>query len=104
VAHNILFKTFYSVKYKGEESIMNENRKVPFMEKVAYGCGAGGGNVMSTLLASFLLSYYTDDVLLNAGAVATMFLLCRFLDGVTDIAMAVSWIRPRPRSVRQDPG
>jgi GPH family glycoside/pentoside/hexuronide:cation symporter len=65
---------------------MNENRKISFMEKVAYGCGAGGGNVMSTLLASFLLSYYTDDVLLNAGAVATMFLLCRFLDGVTDFA------------------
>jgi GPH family glycoside/pentoside/hexuronide:cation symporter len=66
---------------------MNEKRKIPFMEKVAYGCAAGGGNVMSTLMASFLLSYYTDDVLLNAGAVATMFLLCRFLDGITDVTM-----------------
>jgi GPH family glycoside/pentoside/hexuronide:cation symporter len=66
---------------------MNEKRKISFLEKVAYGCGAGGGNVMSTLMSSFLLSYYTDDVLLNAGAVATMFLLCRFLDGITDITM-----------------
>jgi GPH family glycoside/pentoside/hexuronide:cation symporter len=83
---------------------MDEKRKVPFLEKVAYGCGAGGGNVMSTLMSSFLLSYYTDDVLLNAGAVATMFLLCRFLDGITDITMVVSSIRPGRRSERQDPG
>ena len=39
---------------------MNENQKISMGKKIAYGCGAGGGNVMSTLLASFLLSYYTD--------------------------------------------
>ncbi len=38
---------------------MNESKKIPMWKKIAYGCGAGGGNVMSTLLASFLLSYYT---------------------------------------------
>jgi GPH family glycoside/pentoside/hexuronide:cation symporter len=42
---------------------------------------------MSTLLASFLLSYYTDTAGIAAAAIGTMFVLCRLLDGVTDFAM-----------------
>lgn len=26
---------------------MNENKKIPMWKKICYGCGAGGGNVMS---------------------------------------------------------
>ena len=66
---------------------MNENQKISMGKKIAYGCGAGGGNVMSTLLASFLLSYYTDTAGIAAAAVGTMFVICRLLDGVTDFAM-----------------
>lgn len=66
---------------------MNENVKIPIWEKIAYGCGAGGGNVMSTLLAAFLLSYYTDTALIGAAAISTMFVICRLLDGVTDLMM-----------------
>jgi GPH family glycoside/pentoside/hexuronide:cation symporter len=65
----------------------NENQKIPIWKKICYGCGAGGGNVMSTLLASFLLSYYTDTAGIAAAAIGTMFVLCRLLDGVTDFAM-----------------
>lgn len=39
---------------------MKENSKIPVWKKICYGCGAGGGNVMSTLLATFLTAYYTD--------------------------------------------
>lgn len=66
---------------------MNENQKISMGKKIAYGCGAGGGNVMSTLLASFLLSYYTDTAGIAAAAVGTMFVICRLLDGVTDFVM-----------------
>lgn len=66
---------------------MNESKKIPMWKKIAYGCGAGGGNVMSTLLASFLLSYYTDTAGIAATAIGTMFIICRLLDGVTDFAM-----------------
>lgn len=67
--------------------IEKESRKTPMWKKICYGSGAAGGNVMSTLLASFLLSYYTDTAMLNAIAIGTMFVVCRLLDGVTDIAM-----------------
>lgn len=66
---------------------MNENQKISMWKKICYGCGAGGGNVMSTLLASFLLSYYTDTAGIAAAAIGTMFVICRLLDGVTDLAM-----------------
>ncbi len=66
---------------------MNESKKIPMWKKIAYGCGAAGGNVMSTLLASFLLSYYTDTAGIAAAAIGTMFIVCRFLDGVTDFTM-----------------
>ncbi len=66
---------------------MNESKKIPMWKKIAYGCGAGGGNVMSTLLATFLLSYYTDTAGIGAAAIGTMFVVCRLLDGITDLAM-----------------
>ncbi len=66
---------------------MNESKKIPMWKKIAYGSGAAGGNVMSTLLASFLLSYYTDTAGIAAAAIGTMFIVCRLLDGVTDFAM-----------------
>ena len=66
---------------------MNESIKIPMWKKIAYGCGAAGGNVMSTLLASFLLSYYTDTAGIAAAAIGTMFIIARLLDGVTDLAM-----------------
>lgn len=61
--------------------------KIPMWKKICYGSGAAGGNVMSTLLASFLLAYYTDTALIGAAAVSTMFVLSRILDGITDIIM-----------------
>jgi GPH family glycoside/pentoside/hexuronide:cation symporter len=61
--------------------------RIPMWKKICYGTGAAGGNVMSTLLASFLLAYYTDTALLSAAAIGTMFVLCRVLDGFTDLIM-----------------
>lgn len=66
---------------------MKENTKVSFPSKVCYGFGAAGGTMMTMLLSSFLLAYYTDTALIGAAAVSTMFLLVRFLDGVTDVIM-----------------
>jgi GPH family glycoside/pentoside/hexuronide:cation symporter len=66
---------------------MNEEKRVPLLNKVAYGLGTGGGCVFNQIAAAFLLNYYTDTAMIGAGAIATMFLLCRVLDGITDFAM-----------------
>ena len=66
---------------------MESKKKVPTLNKVAYGIGTGGGCIFNQIAAAFLLNYYTDTVLIGAGAIATMFLVCRIFDGVTDLVM-----------------
>ena len=66
---------------------MDTNKKIPMWQKITYGCGAGGGNVMSTLLATFLTAYYTDSAGIAAAAIGTMYIVCRLLDGATDLIM-----------------
>ncbi len=66
---------------------METKKKVPMLNKIAYALGTGGGNVFSQIAAAFLLQYYTDTALIGAGAVATMFLICRVFDGISDILM-----------------
>lgn len=66
---------------------MDNKKKVPLMNKLAYGIGTGGGCVFNQIAAAFLLNYYTDTALIGAGAIATMFLVCRIFDGVTDFVM-----------------
>ena len=62
-------------------------KKVPLLNKFAYGIGTGGGNIFSQIAAAFLLQYYTDTAMIGAGAVATMFLVCRVFDGLSDLLM-----------------
>ncbi len=92
-----------SEQRKASAAMQSENVRLPLWKKICYGCGAGGGNVMSTLLASFLLSYYTDTAGIAAAAIGTMFVICRLLDGVTDFAMGgivdktnTKWGKARP--------
>jgi GPH family glycoside/pentoside/hexuronide:cation symporter len=64
-----------------------EDSRISLGKKIAYGSGAAGGNVVSSLAAAFLLSYYTDTALIGAAAIGTMFFLTRLLDGFTDLVM-----------------
>lgn len=62
-----------------------DNKKVPLLNKLAYGLGTGGGNIFSQIAAAFLLAYYTDTALIAPAAIATMFLVCRIFDGISDL-------------------
>jgi GPH family glycoside/pentoside/hexuronide:cation symporter len=66
---------------------IGEDAKISFWKKVSYGSGAAGGNVLSVLLSTFLLSYYTDTALIGAAAIGTMYFVTRLFDGVTDLFM-----------------
>lgn len=54
-----------------------------FLEKVFYGLGDVGVNLIWILPSSFLTMYYTDSALVSASFVGTMMLICRIL---TDLA------------------
>jgi len=66
---------------------MENKGKVPVVNKFSYALGTGAGNIYNQIAAAFLLQYYTDTALIGAGAIATMFLVCRVFDGVSDFVM-----------------
>lgn len=79
------------------------NKKISVKEKLCYGIGSGGGNIITQLLGTFLTAYYTDSVGIAAAAIGTMMLLTRLLDGISDIIMGgiidktkTKWGKARP--------
>lgn len=76
---------------------------ISIKEKLSYGIGSGGGNIVTQVLGTFLTAYYTDSVGIAAAAVGTMMLITRFLDGISDIIMGgiidktkTKWGKARP--------
>lgn len=80
-----------------------KSKKLSWGEKLSYGMGDCGANVIVALASTYLSAYYTDTVGIAAAAVATMMLLTRVFDGVTDIIMGAivdktntKWGKARP--------
>lgn len=80
-----------------------KNQKVSVQQKASYAFGSGAGNVIITLMSTFLTAYYTDTVGMAIAAIGTMMLYVRFLDGITDIIMGAiiektntRWGKARP--------
>lgn len=69
---------------------MKERKERPFgttsgLERLVYALGDLGSNFVWTFCSSFLTLYYTDSVLVSAGLVGTIMLICRIFDGFSDI-------------------
>lgn len=54
-------------------------------ERLVYALGDLGSNFVWTFCSSFLTLYYTDSVLVSAGLIGTIMLVCRIFDGISDI-------------------
>lgn len=77
--------------------------KVSLREKVCYGVGDVGANLVWTTVASFLTIYCTDVAGIAAGVVGTLMLIARLFDGVSDLFMGIiidktqtRWGKARP--------
>lgn len=64
---------------------MRPDAKVPVIELAGYAIGGASGNFIMTLVAGFLLVYYTNVVGVGAAAVATVMGISKVLDGVSDL-------------------
>lgn len=80
-----------------------EGMRVSTREKVCYGVGDIGANLVWTTVASFLTIYCTDVAGIAAGVVGTLMLIARLFDGVSDLFMGViidktntRWGKARP--------
>jgi len=61
--------------------------KIGLGEKISYMLANMGNIPLMTLLSTFFLIFYTDVVGLDAGKLATLFLLSRIVDGISDPIM-----------------
>ncbi|MBU3101802.1 MULTISPECIES: MFS transporter [Clostridium] len=76
----MLFKNFTNI---------NANPVVGVKERLAFGCGDLASNIIYSAMSMFLLFYYTDVIGVSAGAVGTIMLVSRLLDGISDLIMGV---------------
>lgn len=86
-----------------EKSAQSTGERVSVREKVCYGVGDIGANLVWTTVASFLTIYCTDVAGIAAGVVGTLMLIARLFDGVSDLFMGViidktntRWGKARP--------
>ncbi len=63
----------------------SEKRYLKWYNKVGYGAGDVGGNVVYALLAFFVMIYLTDTMGMNPGIVGTLIMVAKIFDGVSDI-------------------
>lgn len=66
---------------------LEENAKISVKEKLAYALGYGANSMYGTVFGAFLLSYYTDTVLINAAAVSSMFIVVKIFDMWSDFVI-----------------
>ncbi len=60
-----------------------------WFQKISYGSGNFAANMMNNTVGTFISYYYTDVAGLPLAAVGIILLLCRLLDGVSDLIMGV---------------
>ena len=70
--------------------------RIPIKEKFAYGLGDVGNNFLFDLGQIYLLKFYTDSLGLPPTVAATLFLVCKILDGFTDVAVG-TWVDGRKK-------
>ena len=69
---------------------MGNTKKSTTFEKAVYGIGdIGQAAFIYTFSTCFMTIFYTNSVGISSAVVGTMMLVCRFLDGITDVIMGV---------------
>ena len=61
--------------------------KLGWSERIGYGIGQYGINLINAVIGSFLTIYFTNVALLDAGIIATIIAVSKVFDGVSDVIM-----------------
>lgn len=71
-------------------------------QRIGYGAADFACNLIWQMISLYLLYYYTDVAHLNGGAIALMFVVCRVIDGITDLL--IGWAIDRTHTRWGNPG
>lgn len=66
-------------------SATQEKTYLKWYNKIGYGSGDVGGNVVYAFMSAFVMIYLTDAVGLNPGIIGTLIMASRIFDGVSDL-------------------
>ena len=62
----------------------SDKKYLKWYNKVGYGSGDVGGNVVYAFIAFFVMIYLTDTMGMNPGIIGTLIMLARIFDGISD--------------------
>lgn len=87
----------------GESVLDDSGQRLTIRERLAYGIGDVGGNLIFAPVGAFILFYFTDIVGIGAAIAGTLLLLGRILDGTLDLIVgtlidrtSTRWGKARP--------
>lgn len=87
----------------GESPADDSGHRLKVRERLAYGLGDVGGNLVFAPVSAFILFYFTDIVGIGAAIAGTLLLLGRLLDGTLDLIVGTlidrtttRWGKARP--------
>ncbi len=66
-----------------------ETQKMSLLTKIIYGSGNASANLLVSTAGAFLTFFYTDIAGLSPYIAGAILLVCRILDGITDLCMGV---------------
>lgn len=82
---------------------MTMNKMFLWRQRIGYGAADFACNLIWQMISLYLLYYYTDVAHLNGLAIASMFVVCRVIDGITDLLIGYAidkthtrWGKSRP--------
>lgn len=73
----------------GEQDLIKNYKGSSFREKISYGIGDAAGAMLLGIPGSYLTVYCTDSLALGAAFLGTMMIICRLLDGVSDVIVGM---------------
>lgn len=82
---------------------MNRSKSFLYRQRFGYGLGDFACNLIWQVISLYLMYFYTDVMKLNAAGIAVMFIVCRVIDGITDLLVGYAidktksrWGKSRP--------
>lgn len=64
---------------------MTEKKYLKWYNKIGYGSGDIGGNVVYAFLTFFVMIYLMDSIGLNSGIIGTLMAIAKIFDGISDV-------------------
>lgn len=86
-----------------DTTMKSPTKSMQWRQRIGYGSADFACNLIWQMISLYLLYYYTDVANLNGLAIAGMFVVCRFIDGITDLLIVYAidhthtrWGKSRP--------